>query len=90
MAPEIRVGMSGWTYPPWRGKFYPKGLSQKKELEYASRKLTSIDRLEKFFTNLLTGDRVVTKMRGNRQDLVIKSKVPVKPLKKLTEVAVGN
>jgi uncharacterized protein YecE (DUF72 family) len=40
---EIRVGMSGWTYPPWRGKFYPKGLSQKKELEYASRKLTSIE-----------------------------------------------
>src|SRR4051794_25091803 len=40
---KIRVGMSGWTYAPWRGSFYPKGLSQKKELEYASRKVTSIE-----------------------------------------------
>jgi len=31
-----RVGISGWTYPPWRGVFFPKGLSQKKELEYAA------------------------------------------------------
>jgi uncharacterized protein YecE (DUF72 family) len=35
--------MSGWTYAPWRGKFYPKGVTQKKELEYASRKVTSIE-----------------------------------------------
>lgn len=21
----IRIGISGWTYPPWRGRFYPKG-----------------------------------------------------------------
>jgi uncharacterized protein YecE (DUF72 family) len=40
---KIRVGMSGWTYAPWRGDFYPKGLSQKKELEYAASKLTSIE-----------------------------------------------
>lgn len=40
----IRVGISGWTFPPWRGGvFYPKGLVQKKELEYASRQLTSIE-----------------------------------------------
>jgi len=31
-----RVGISGWTYPPWRGVFFPKGLSQKRELEYAA------------------------------------------------------
>ncbi len=35
--------MSGWTYAPWRGKFYPKGLSQKKELEFASRAVSSIE-----------------------------------------------
>jgi uncharacterized protein YecE (DUF72 family) len=40
---EIRVGIGGWTFEPWRGVFYPKGLSQKRELEYASSKLTSIE-----------------------------------------------
>jgi uncharacterized protein YecE (DUF72 family) len=40
---QIRVGVGGWTYEPWRGVFYPQGLPQKRELEYASRKLTSIE-----------------------------------------------
>ena len=40
---SIRVGVGGWTYEPWRKTFYPKGLSQKKELEYASRQLTAIE-----------------------------------------------
>jgi len=39
----IRVGIGGWTYEDWRGTFYPAGLSQKRELEYASRRLTSIE-----------------------------------------------
>lgn len=39
----IRVGIGGWNYPPWRGTFYPKGLAQAKELEFASRALTSIE-----------------------------------------------
>src|SRR5215203_1812736 len=39
----VQVGISGWTYPPWRGVFYPKGLPQRRELEYASRRLTSIE-----------------------------------------------
>src|SRR5579864_7967117 len=43
MAAKIYVGMSGWTYPDWRGGFYPKDLVQKKELHYASRKVTSIE-----------------------------------------------
>ncbi|CAN7630224.1 DUF72 domain-containing protein [Trinickia sp. LjRoot230] len=42
-AAEIRIGIGGWTYEPWRGPFYPAGLTQKRELEYASRKLTSIE-----------------------------------------------
>ncbi|WP_276199826.1 DUF72 domain-containing protein [Chelatococcus sp. XZ-Ab1] len=42
-APGIRIGIGGWTYEPWRGTFYPEGLAQKRELEYASRKLTSIE-----------------------------------------------
>jgi uncharacterized protein YecE (DUF72 family) len=39
----IRVGIGGWTYPPWRGVFYPKGLTHAQELGYASRHLTSIE-----------------------------------------------
>jgi uncharacterized protein YecE (DUF72 family) len=39
----IRIGVGGWTYEPWRGTFYPKGLPQKRELEFASRALTSIE-----------------------------------------------
>lgn len=35
--------MGGWTYEPWRSSFYPAGLSQKRELEYMSSKLTSIE-----------------------------------------------
>ena len=42
-AGRIRVGIGGWTYEPWRGTFYPADLTQKRELEYASRKLTSIE-----------------------------------------------
>ncbi|MGA9576245.1 MAG: DUF72 domain-containing protein [Terrimicrobiaceae bacterium] len=41
--PEIRVGISGWTYPGWRGKFYPDGLPRKRELEFASRQVSSIE-----------------------------------------------
>jgi uncharacterized protein YecE (DUF72 family) len=43
MSGEIRVGIGGWTFEPWRGVFYPKGLTQKKELEFAASKLTSIE-----------------------------------------------
>ncbi len=43
MAGDIRVGIGGWTFEPWRGVFYPEGLTHKRELEYASRKLTSIE-----------------------------------------------
>ena len=40
---QIRVGIGGWTYAPWRKNFYPEGLSQKNELEYASRQLSAIE-----------------------------------------------
>lgn len=39
----IRVGIGGWVFPPWRGHFYPKGLVQRRELEYASRQLSAIE-----------------------------------------------
>lgn len=40
---EVRIGVGGWVFEPWRGAFYPDGLPQKRELEYASGKLTSIE-----------------------------------------------
>ena len=40
---HIRIGVGGWTYEPWRGAFYPDGLAQKRELEYAGSKLTAIE-----------------------------------------------
>jgi uncharacterized protein YecE (DUF72 family) len=43
MTGSLRVGIGGWTYEPWRGVFYPDKLSQKKELAYASSKLSSIE-----------------------------------------------
>jgi uncharacterized protein YecE (DUF72 family) len=39
----IRVGIGGWVFKPWRGTFYPKGLPQARELEHASRVLTTIE-----------------------------------------------
>lgn len=40
---NIRVGVGGWTFAPWRGVFYPADLPHKSELEFASRALTSIE-----------------------------------------------
>jgi uncharacterized protein YecE (DUF72 family) len=40
---DIRIGVSGWTYPPWRGNFYPEGLPQKRELAYATRAFNAIE-----------------------------------------------
>ncbi|KQT41175.1 MULTISPECIES: DUF72 domain-containing protein [unclassified Methylophilus] len=43
MAKQILIGISGWRYPPWRQVFYPKGLIQKRELEFASQALPTIE-----------------------------------------------
>ena len=40
---RIRIGIGGWTYPPWRGSFYPDKLPQAKELEYAASHLGAIE-----------------------------------------------
>ncbi|WP_436495981.1 DUF72 domain-containing protein [Actinokineospora sp. HUAS TT18] len=40
---SVRIGTSGWVYPPWRGVFYPKGVTQKRELAYLSNQVTSIE-----------------------------------------------
>jgi len=40
---KIRVGVGGWTFEPWRGVFFPDKLQHARELEYASRQLTTIE-----------------------------------------------
>ena len=40
---QIRIGIGGWTYPPWRGVFYPEKLPQKQELQYASSQIGAIE-----------------------------------------------
>lgn len=40
---QTRIGISGWRYPPWRGVFYPERWPQRRELEYASRQVNSIE-----------------------------------------------
>ena len=39
----VRIGISGWTYPRWRGTFYPRGLPQRQELRYAAERMNSVE-----------------------------------------------
>jgi uncharacterized protein YecE (DUF72 family) len=41
--PEVRIGVSGWRYPRWRGDFYPKGLPQRLELTYAADRMSAVE-----------------------------------------------
>ena len=43
MERELRIGISGWRYAGWRGKFYPKDLPQRRELEFAARTFNSVE-----------------------------------------------
>lgn len=40
---DIRIGIGGWSFAPWRGDFFPTGLAQSRELEFASRKFAAIE-----------------------------------------------
>lgn len=48
--PSVRIGISGWRYAPWRGVFYPPGLAQRRELEFASRMLPTIELNGSFYS----------------------------------------
>jgi uncharacterized protein YecE (DUF72 family) len=47
---RIRVGIGGWTYPPWRETFYPDKLPQSKELEYAADQFGAIEINSTFYS----------------------------------------
>lgn len=48
--PTVRVGISGWRYPPWRGVFYPPGLPQRQELSYAAGRLNTVELNGSFYS----------------------------------------
>jgi uncharacterized protein YecE (DUF72 family) len=47
---EIYVGVSGWRYAGWRGDFYPRGLPQRRELEYLASRMTSVEMNGSFYS----------------------------------------
>jgi uncharacterized protein YecE (DUF72 family) len=50
MAGRIRIGVSGWRYPPWRGHFYPAGLAQARELAWAAQVFPSLELNGSFYS----------------------------------------
>ena len=48
----IRVGISGWTYEPWRGTFYPPGLPVRRQLAYVAERMTSVEVNGSFYSLL--------------------------------------
>ncbi|MGE8361030.1 DUF72 domain-containing protein [Pseudomonas sp.] len=72
---DIRVGISGWRYAPWRGDFYPKGLVQRRELEFASRAVNSIE-INGSFYGLQTPQRYAAWYAETPEDFVFSVKAP--------------
>ena len=84
---EVRIGISGWTYVPWRGVFYPKGLVQKRELEYASRQMNSIEVNGTFYS--LQRPESFEKWAGETPDdflFSVKGPKYITHMKKLTDI----
>jgi uncharacterized protein YecE (DUF72 family) len=47
---RVRIGISGWRYKGWRGGFYPKGLAQRRELEFAAQHFNTIELNGSFYS----------------------------------------
>lgn len=84
---HLWIGISGWTFAPWRGKFYPKGLVQKRELEYASRQLNSIE-VNGTFYGLQRPKSFLSWAEQTPEDFVFALKAPqfITHVKRLKEV----
>lgn len=72
---DIRIGISGWRYAPWRGRFYPRGLLQKNELAFASRMLSTIE-INGSFYSLQTPDSYAAWHAETPEDFVFAVKGP--------------
>lgn len=84
---DIRIGISGWRYGPWRGDFYPKGLPQRRELEYASRQVGSIE-INGSFYGLQTPQRYASWYDTTPPGFVFSVKAPryITHVKRLREI----
>jgi uncharacterized protein YecE (DUF72 family) len=84
---DIRVGISGWRYVPWRGTFYPKGLVQKNELHFASRCVNTIEINGSFYA-LQTPERYANWYEDVPDDFIFSVKAPryVTHIKRLRDV----
>lgn len=87
MSSDIRIGISGWRYAPWRGDFYPKGLTQKRELEFASRAVRSIEINGSFYA-LQTPQRYASWATAVPDDFVFSVKAPrfITHIKRLRDI----
>jgi len=74
-AGHVYIGISGWTYPPWRGVFYPKGLPHKRELEYAAQQFRSIE-INGTFYRMQSPDSFATWATQVPDDFVFAVKAP--------------
>jgi uncharacterized protein YecE (DUF72 family) len=83
----VRVGISGWRYKGWRGDFYPVGLPQRRELEYAAQQLTSIE-VNGSFYSLQRPSSYAAWRAATPEDFVFSVKGPrfVTHLKRLVDV----
>ena len=86
---DIRIGISGWRYAGWRGDFYPPGLPQRRELEFASRHLNSIE-LNGSFYSLQRPESFARWYDETPQDFVFSVKGPrfVTHIRRLRQVEV--
>lgn len=87
--PEMRIGISGWTYAPWRGVFFPKKWPHKRELEFASRKVNSIE-INGTFYSIQRPESFATWYEATPEDFVfsVKGGRFITHMKRLKEVKI--
>lgn len=84
---QTRIGISGWTYAPWRGRFFPKGLLQKRELAYAAAQVRTIE-INGTFYSMQRPSSYATWYQETPEDFVFAVKGPrfITHLKRLKDV----
>ncbi len=88
----IRVGISGWTYQPWRGTFYPQGLPVRKQLAYVAERMNSVEVNGSFYgllrpTSYASWVTEVTAVRGEDFVFAVKGSRFITHMRKLVEPA---
>jgi uncharacterized protein YecE (DUF72 family) len=86
----VRIGVSGWRYAPWRGRFYPRGLPQRDELAYASERLGAIE-INGTFYSLQRPERFATWYAQSPRDFrfAVKGSRFITHMKRLRDVGVA-